>query len=66
MRERGAAEMILDRELDGEKLAASIRTLYRVRIEFAAAGGEEVGHSRGGILAAGNSLPACHHSQEFS
>lgn len=31
LRERGAAEMILDRELDGERLAGSIRTIYQDR-----------------------------------
>jgi UDP-N-acetylglucosamine--N-acetylmuramyl-(pentapeptide) pyrophosphoryl-undecaprenol N-acetylglucosamine transferase len=34
--ERGAAEMILDRELDGEKLAARVRAFYRDRARLAA------------------------------
>jgi UDP-N-acetylglucosamine--N-acetylmuramyl-(pentapeptide) pyrophosphoryl-undecaprenol N-acetylglucosamine transferase len=34
--ERGAAEMILDRELDGEKLAARVRALYGDRARLAA------------------------------
>jgi UDP-N-acetylglucosamine--N-acetylmuramyl-(pentapeptide) pyrophosphoryl-undecaprenol N-acetylglucosamine transferase len=34
--ERGAAEMILDRELDGEKLAARVQALYADRARLAA------------------------------
>lgn len=34
--ERGAAEMILDRELDGEKLAARVRAFYRDRARLVA------------------------------
>ena len=44
LRERGAAEMILDRELDGEKLAASIRTLYQDRQRL-----EIMGHAARGL-----------------
>ena len=36
--EKGAAEMILDRELDGEKLAARVRGLYEDRARLAAMG----------------------------
>jgi UDP-N-acetylglucosamine--N-acetylmuramyl-(pentapeptide) pyrophosphoryl-undecaprenol N-acetylglucosamine transferase len=34
--EKGAAEMILDRELDGEKLAARVRALFEDRARLAA------------------------------
>lgn len=40
LRERGAAEMILDQELDGERLAGLIRTLYQDRQRL-----ETMGHA---------------------
>jgi UDP-N-acetylglucosamine--N-acetylmuramyl-(pentapeptide) pyrophosphoryl-undecaprenol N-acetylglucosamine transferase len=43
--ERGAAEMILDREVDGEKLAARARALYgdRARLEKMAEAAKRLG-----------------------